>query len=275
MNVIVSVTTTRARLNLFFYALQSLKRQNYEKFSIVVSLSKEPHLFDQGIENVPDWITGNNVQVRSVRNIGPYRKLVPLIMNIADDDLLVTADDDILYSENWLQSLVHRSIENPGAIVCCRARAIKKNLIGRFQSYANWELCEEPATGMDLLPTGCAGVVFRKPLLDLDFLRDEAYLKCAPTADDIWFRIAGLRKNTPVYVDPEIDRGNGYIQHFMGLEKVNLYQFKRARRLHQRLIIKALEKTRHYFGTSSCENDLAWAKALKYSTLTDAAHAKR
>lgn len=271
MNVIVSVTTTQARLHLFFYAFQSLKRQTFEDFSIVVSLSKDPYLFDQGIDSVPDWMTGGNVEVNFVRNIGPYRKLLPRIMSIGEDDLLVTADDDILYSEDWLKSLVRRAGENPGAIVCCRARVIRKNFLGRFQSYANWDLCAKSGSSMDLLPTGCGGVVFRKSLLDLEFLSDKAYLEYAKTADDVWFKIASLRKNTPVYVDPEIDKKSGYIRHSLGLEKVNLYQSKRANRLHKRVMRKLIEKSRHYFGISSCENDMAWKRSLEYSRQKDSA----
>ena len=265
MKVIVSVTTTKARLGLFFYTFQSLKRQNYNNFRISINLSKEPYLFDDGIDVVPDWMTGDNVQINSVNNSGPYRKLLPLIGKIGDDDILVTADDDILYSENWLKRLIDRAIENPEVIVCCRARVVKTNIFGRFQNYSNWEVCLKTEKSAYLLPTCGAGAVFRKDLLDLEFLNDEAYLKYAPTADDIWFRLASIRKNTMVYVDPEIDEGNAYIRHNAGLEQVNLHRPKKRRRLHEQVIIKILNKFNNYFGIPLSKNDFAWRKSVEYS----------
>jgi hypothetical protein len=267
VKVIVGVTTTKARLGIFFYAFQSLKRQTYDNFTIHISLSKEPYLFDDGIDAVPDWMAGENVQVEFVNNSGPYRKLLPLIGKIGEDDILVTADDDVLYSENWLQRLVDRSIENPKVITCCRARIIRKNIFGRFQNYSNWEVCIKAENGAHLLPTCGAGAVFRKSLLDLEFLSDEAYLECAPTADDIWFRLASIRKNTGVYVDPEIDEGNGYIRHPMGLEQVNLHRPNRRRLLCQRVIAVLTEKIANYFGVPLAKNDLMWKRALEYSKL--------
>jgi hypothetical protein len=121
--------------------------------------------------------------------------------------------------------------------------------------------------GAYLLPTCGAGAAFRKKLLDLEFLTDEAYIECAPTGDDIWFRLASIRKDTGVYVDPEIDEGNGYIRHPMGLEQVNLHRPKRKHRLYQRIIAMLTTKFANYFGVPLAKNDLIWKRALKYSNL--------
>ena len=265
MKVTVSVTTTKARLGIFFYGFQSLRRQTYDNFTIHISLSKEPYLFDDGIDAVPDWMTGENVQVHFVNNCGPYRKLLPVIGKIGDDDILVTADDDVLYSENWLRKLVERAVENPEAIVCCRARVVKTNAFGRFQNYSNWEVCLKAEKGPYLLPLCGAGAVFRRDLLDLEFLSDEAYLKYAPTADDLWFRLASIRKNTNVYVDPQIDEGNGYIRHYMGLERVNLHRPNVGRWLYERVISLIINKFDNYFGIPLSGNDFSWRKSVEYS----------
>jgi hypothetical protein len=265
VKVIVGVTTTKARLDLFFYSFQSLRRQSLSSFRIVVSLSREPYLFDEGIDAVPDWMAGENVQVDFVQNSGPYRKLLPQIARMDDDDMLVTADDDIIYSEHWLKRLVSSAQENPDCIVCCRARNVMKNLLGRYQNYSHWDVCLTPQRGPNLLPTCGAGAVFRKRLLDLRFLSDEAYLKIAPTADDIWYRIASLRTRTDVFVDPDIDKENGYIRHFVGLERVNLYQLTQGLASRRRLLLRLTNRFRNYFGISSSGNDRAWKRSLEYS----------
>lgn len=276
MKVIVSVTTTKARLGLFFYALQSLKRQNYNNFQISINLSKEPYLFDDGIDVVPDWMIGDNVQINFVNNSGSYRKLVPLIEQVGEDDIIVTADDDVLYAEDWLNKIIERTLRYQNYIVCGRARRIQKNILGRFQNYSHWPMVLEKTIGLTLLPIGCSGIAYRIKLLDLQFITNEAYLEYAPTADDIWFRLASIRKNTKVYVDPEIDEGNAYIRHNAGLEQMNLHRPKKRRRLHERAIIRLATKFSNYFGISLAKNDLAWKHSLEYSNLrSEGANSKR
>ena len=115
---------------------------------------------------------------------------------------------------------------HPNETVCSRAKRIKKNLLGRYQNYAHWPLLAAKDLSMTLLPIGCAGIAYRKSLLDLDFVLNAAYVRCAPTSDDIWFRLASIRKGAMVHCDPAIENGNGYIQHLMGLEQTNLYRVK-------------------------------------------------
>jgi hypothetical protein len=266
MKVIVGVTTTKARLGIFFYSFQSLKRQSFEDFRIAISLSKEPYLFDEGIDAIPEWMKGGNVQVDFVANSGPYRKLLPQIARINDEDIVVTADDDVIYSDDWLKRLVGKATEKPEFIVCCGARKIRRNLLGGFQNYSNWELCSEIETGADLLPTCGSGAVFRKNLLDLEFLSDEAYLEYAPTNDDLWFRLASMRKGVEVYVDPRIDRENGYIRHYKGLQEINLHWAKGGQSMYKRMAVKIRNKVRNYLGIPLSRNDLAWRRSWEYAT---------
>jgi glycosyltransferase involved in cell wall biosynthesis len=262
VKVIVGITTTKARLGVFFYSLQSLRRQSYRDFNIFLSLSREPYLFDEGIDMVPAWMEGDRVQVHFVANSGPYRKLLPAIADASDEDIVVTADDDVLYADNWLMKIVKAAESHPDHIVCGRAREIQKNLVGRFQNYSNWPLISGRDTGLLLLPIGCAGVAYRKNLLDLRFALDPVYKEYAPTADDIWFRLASLRKNVEVYVDTEIESGNSYIQHFRGLEQLNLYRPAQMRSLPVREFTRIVTRSRDYWGFPVSRNDVAWSKTL-------------
>ena len=197
-------------------------------------------------------------------NTGSYRKLIPLIKEIDDNDIIVTADDDVLYSEDWLSNIVKITRLHPNMIVCGRARLIKKNIVGRWQNYANWTLVEEPCLAMELLPIGCSGVAYKKKLLDLEFLTNQAYLVCAPTADDIWFRLASMRKGVKVYIDPEIDNKNVYLKHQLGLEQINVHRIKRNKQFYIRGIIRLKTEIMNYFGIPLSKNDFSWLSAWKY-----------
>lgn len=266
MNIIVSVTTTKSRLNFLFYALQSILNQSYSNYRVVVNLSKESYLLDEGVDEIPNWLEAPNIEVRIVKNYGPYRKLIPLINDVSDNDLIITADDDVLYSPQWIQKIVDLAMIHSNCIVCGRARVIKRNILGRFQNYANWPLVKGNATGLDFLPIGCSGIGYRKNLLDVDFLKDPFYIAAAPTADDIWFRLASLRRNTPIYINSDIDEGNVFLEHGMGLFEINgKKKTNEDTSFTQKLIQKLIHEFANYAGIPISLNDFSWRKSLNYS----------
>ena len=265
MNIIVSLTTTYSRLSLLFYTLQSLRRQRYQDFRIVINLSKEPYLIDAGINEVPDWMVGEDVSIRFVKNSGPYRKLIPLINEINDSDIIVTADDDVLYGEDWLGKMVERAELYPDTIVCGRARLIKKNVFGRHQNYANWPAILTQQIDEEILPIGCAGVAYRKALLDLVFLNDESNLELSPTSDDLWFKLASFMNGTKVYVDPDIESGCVYLQHSMGLQEINLYRNNVEWSFFRRVGQKLVKIIKDYLGISLAKNDFSWRRSSSYA----------
>ena len=262
-NVIVSVTTTRARLKYLRYALESLRLQTLRPSRVVLNISRERHLGDEGIDELPGWLEEHEVQVRWVPNIGSYRKLIPTLQAAAESDLVVTMDDDILYGSGWLERLVQHAIEHPTKIIAARARRIRRTPFGGWQNYRFWELINEPITGGLVLPTGGAGAVYRMGLLDIAFLTDLAFLELAPTADDLWFRMASLLRGVPVLVDPAINRDNTFLRHEAGLEQTN---FRRAHGMWNRVLGRRIGGVvKGKLGINDTPNDYAWDAICRYA----------
>lgn len=265
--VVISCTTTKFRLKFLYYMLISLKKQTLQPDVIYVNLSREPYLLDDGIQELPDWLENDDkLVINFVENTGSYRKLNPLFEQnlIGDDDLVITADDDILYGKNWIKSLVEESDKNPNDIVCCRARKIKKNIFGKYTNYSMWSLFNKTHKQINILPTNGAGTVFKKSFLDINFLLDKRYLDIASTSDDLWFRAASLKQNIEVIVYPYIDKENIYLKHTSGLQRVNI-------NIHKNIILRVYNKTLgrglDYLGIARTKNDLAWKKIIKIGDL--------
>ncbi|MBB3229559.1 glycosyltransferase [Halomonas stenophila] len=261
--VIVSCTTTAQRLGMLFYAVESIKKQRVLPSRIQVNISREPYLGDTGIKEVSDWLNHELVDVKWVDNIGPFRKLLPAINGCSDNDLVVTMDDDILYHPEWLGNLLKSASTHYDCIVCARARYMKQSLLGGWQNYSHWHLASKATRALSMLPTGGAGAVYRRSLLDLDFLNDPRFLEISPTTDDLWFRMASLRKGVPVHVDPEIDAKNIYLIHHDGLGKVNFPGRKGSflNKIYQRTV----GYCRDTLGFDYYENDRAWTRVYDYS----------
>ncbi|UFH59366.1 glycosyltransferase family A protein [Sulfurovum mangrovi] len=265
--IIISCTSTKNRLNFLYYMLISLQKQTLQPDLIYINLSKQPYLFDEGISTLPDWLKNNEkVIVNFVENTGPYRKLNPLFEKnlVKDDDLIITADDDILYGENWIKNLVKESDRNPKDIVCCRARKMQKNIFGKYTNYSMWSLINKTHKQINILPTNGAGTVFKKSFLDIQFLLDKKYLNIAPTTDDLWFKMASMRKNINISACPYIDRENIYLKHTSGLDNINFLVHKKffINKIYNNTIGKGLD----YLGFGRTKNDLAWKEIVYFSS---------
>ena len=262
-NVILSCTTTSERIHIFYYTAQSILRQTLKPNKIFLNISKNPYLDDKGIKKIPSWLHDSNININVVDNTGSYRKLLPIINYISDDDLVVTADDDVLYHSLWLEKLIHYAKNYPHYIICSRARKIRKNIFGLYQNYNNWNYSSTKNIGYWLLPIGCGGIVYRKRLLDLDILLDPKYKEIAPTNDDLWFRVSSMKLGVNVVVVPEIDQENIYLKHKKGLDRYNIYQYKKDKII-GKLYFKIYNKIASYLGINLSKNDIAWDEIQKY-----------
>lgn len=264
---IVSLTSTADRLPLLYYSLKSVLWQSSPPDTLLVNLSSDPYLNDAGISAAPAWLSQQPVTVNWVDNTGPYRKLLPA-MSIADEnDIVVTADDDILYERHWLESLIGLAQSHPSAIVCGKARRMNRTLWGGWQNYQDWPVVTRKAYGHDLLPIGCHGVIYRKRNIDLTFLNDSRFLQLAPRTDDLWFRMASYLKPTPVVVDPGIGWSNHDIKHRTGLVDGNAQQRKKGWRKLRRQTVGRIKSV---LGMPDSENDRAWRAIVDYASIWQA-----
>lgn len=258
MKIILSCTTTYERRGIFYYGVQSLLKQSLKPDIFLVNISKEKYLNDSGFPNKPNWLDKEGIEINWVPNTGPYRKLLPAISIAQPDDLIITADDDVLYHVNWLNQLVGLHKEYPDYITCSRARRIDSNIFGIWKNYNSWSYVEEKNANILNVPIGCGGTLYTKRLIDLDFLFDKKYLEIAPTTDDLWFKKASMIKQKEVLVEPKIDRENIYLRHMKGMYQRNAGNFKFQSSIIPNSLI-------NYLGINSNKNDINWEKINQYS----------
>lgn len=270
MQLAVSLTSIDSRAGILRYCIDSLVRQALPPDVIYLNLSREAYLLDDGISEAPRWLSEpgyQNVKLNWVDNDGPYRKLLPAMALSADDDLVVTVDDDQIYAENWLGKLVDAAMKYPDHVICGRAQRPKKNIFSGYQSYPNWDVVERSFRGADLIPTGNAGILYRKSLLDLDFLFDENRLTIAPTSDDLWVREASFRMSCPVLVVGGLANDRFRFRGGKSLASTNtkLGRFKgRVRRgITNNFLVR---KPALYLGLVKTNNDLSYLKIKHYSS---------
>ncbi|MCI8891515.1 MAG: glycosyltransferase [Eubacterium sp.] len=185
--VIVSLTSYKGRLYDIHYAIYSLLCQTFKPDQVVLWLGEED--YPNGDRDLPHSLyrlKKNGLSIYYRKDRGSYTKLVYALREYPDD-IIVTADDDIFYPENWLKKLYGGYQKEKEQIICHRMHRVKVNQ-GMIAPYAEWEkeLEYTQASVLNFL-TGVGGVLYPPHSLYKDVLREELYEKYAPMADDIWF----------------------------------------------------------------------------------------
>lgn len=188
--LIVSLTSYPARFGTLFPTLRALTRQSVRPDRLILWL-------DPGDERAlpAEARVLDGLEVRTCPKWRSYKKLVPTLLE-TPDAFVVTADDDVYYSPDWLEQLV-AAAAGGARVACHRAHRIVM-AGGRPADYEKWDHnIDLPETGPLVLPTGVSGVIYAPRVFHPDVTRAELFQTLAPSADDIWFywmhRLAGSR----------------------------------------------------------------------------------
>ena len=133
--------------------------------------------------------------------IRSYKKLIPALKDFPND-ILVTIDDDILYSPNMLHNLIRIHKLFPDSIIAHRVRRARLDRPYRYWRKYKWYdfIFKKYHFSHLAMQTGVGGVLYPPHTLDEKMLQPELFMKIAPTTDDIWFWLAAVSHGT--YVVP-------------------------------------------------------------------------
>jgi hypothetical protein len=194
--LIVSVTSYPARFATLHRTLKSLLDQNIVADRTILWLAET----DIGPlpANVIE-LCEHGLEIRTAPDFKSYKKLVPSLLAFPESTV-VTADDDLYFRPDWLQTLVSESADCPRSIIAMRGHLARLGNDGYLLPYETWEL-ETRAIGDEsprdlFFATTGAGVLFPPRCLPPEAVEDELFIKLAPDADDLWFFCMARMKGT-------------------------------------------------------------------------------
>jgi hypothetical protein len=136
------------------------------------------------------------VEIVGCDDLRSFKKLIPAV-EAYPNAFVATADDDVYYPCDWLETLVGGVSKS--VITCHRAHRIITTPDGAPAPYSMWlrdvqdRKAREPST--DLLPTGAGGILYPPRSLDARVTDASLYQRLSPNGDDLWFywcaRMAG------------------------------------------------------------------------------------
>ena len=202
--ITVSLTSTSQRVATVHRTIESILAQSLRPDRLVLWLSENPHLIDRGVSRQELGepllrLAQQGLEIRWTDNTGPYRKLVPALPEVkASGGVVITADDDVLYPESWLERLYRLHLQYPRAIVCYRGFYMKGFSEGRLTLSDKWKRDRGEEPSLDIFPTGKDGVLYPAGSLSDEIFNHEKYLQLACTGDDVWFKAMSLLNGTLV-----------------------------------------------------------------------------
>ena len=198
-NIIVSLTSYPARINSIQSCIQSILRQTLRPEKIILYLAKSDFPNNQ-IPQSLIRLTKYGLEINFVEeDLRSYKKFYYAACNYPNK-IIITADDDALYPENWVQQLYNVHKEFANKIVCFRAHMMTLDENRKPKDYSKWIMQSRGHRGPSkyLVATGVGGILYPPNFFKREDLEKKTFMKLAPTADDLWLKAIELKNGYDV-----------------------------------------------------------------------------
>lgn len=209
--VYISLTSIFSNQAILLQTLQSMLIQSRLPDTIFLYLSETPHLLDTGFTHkkitnaeLNTFLKDNNnlIQVKWVENIGPYRKLLPLLKDKWDEDcIIITIDDDTIYDSNLIKQHINAS-NKYNCVINYRGFTPKFKTLDKFDYKIRYKKTKR--LSLYNFPTGKGSTLYKPRFFHKtgDLIFDKTiFQETCETADDIWFYLLRIKNNVKCYVN--------------------------------------------------------------------------
>lgn len=194
--IIVSITTFPQRINGVWMTIASLLNQTKKPYKIILWLAEE-QFKDKKLPLSLRNMEKRGLEIKYSDDLKPHKKYY-YTMKEYPDYYVVTADDDILYPENHLETLWKGHEEYPECVVCNWSHKISFNMQGNFTRYNTWKNNSKEDPSHMTLAIGCNGVLYPPHCLSERVFDKQLIIEYALFTDDLWLKCMEVLKNTKV-----------------------------------------------------------------------------
>ena len=196
-SVILSLTSYGKRVKgSVIYTVYSLLHQNVRPERVVLWLNEKEY----NSQNLPSdlrFLCNYGLEVRYCKDIGSYTKIIPSL-SAYPDKYIITADDDLYYTKNFVEEFVEAHRQHPQAIITGFAKVPVADSDGLLATYDVWPEYHHVADSFtydsaSLFPLGVGGVLYPPHIFDNEVMNESVFTSLCPKADDIWLYVMGLR----------------------------------------------------------------------------------
>ena len=194
--IIVSLTSFPERINKLHLVIESLLRQKIKADKIILWLAvtqfPDKNLLPKNLLNMEK----RGLEIRFCEDSRSYKKILHTAQ-MYSDRIIITADDDTFYPEDWIEGLINTYENNKDCVVCYRAHEITFDSNFNVLPYKQWNSLSPDIKGPSqiLVPIGVGGILYPENFFDGIDIDINIIKKLSPTSDDLWLKVIGLLKN--------------------------------------------------------------------------------
>ncbi len=182
--ILVSFTSFPKRINKVWLVVESLLRQSYKPDLVILWLSKEQF---ESLNVLPARLL--NLQKRGLMlkikegDMRSHKKYYYAFREYPND-VIITVDDDIIYSPDLIKYLVETYRKNPNCVCANHVRRVEIE-----NEYTSWSIVDKSGVDEKNMQIGVGGVLYppySKGFLDSNTINYSLAKNVAPLADDLW-----------------------------------------------------------------------------------------
>lgn len=192
--IIVSLTTYPGRIDQVWKTIASLMNQTMKPKRVILWLASE-QFPDRKLPESVQKMVNRGLEICYCEDLRSHKKYFE-VMKQYPGEIIVTADDDILYPENHLEKLWKSHLEFPAEIICQWSHKITLDENGDFQPYNDWPDNGKETPSLATLAVGCGGILYPPEVLSEQAFDEKNLRKYALAADDLWLKCMELLAGT-------------------------------------------------------------------------------
>lgn len=198
--IIVSLTSYPPRFASISLALKSLLWQTMKPDRIIVWLSCGPEDITQEMHSYEQYGITFRYHVPDYKS---HKKYVFAFTEFPDD-IVITVDDDVVYSPDLIASLLMVHHRFPNSVCARTVHKMTWDTQGKMLEYRKWnkrwKQCRTPSN--ELVAIGVGGVLYPPHCFDNLVCDSDLFFRLAPGQDDLWLKWMEMLKGIDVVWTP-------------------------------------------------------------------------
>ena len=184
--VVASLTSYPARINCVWLVVKSLFLQTYKPDRVILWLAEEQFPTKELPRNLT-IMQNYGLEIMWVKDIYGHKKYRVPVMEQTSNEVVITFDDDIVYSPKCIERLMAVHKKHPNSLVCERGQTYddkKECNPGRWKTISDTGVIV-PTYSMNPSPGG--GCLFPFGAFHPDAVKEECFRRLAYKNDDLWY----------------------------------------------------------------------------------------
>lgn len=184
--VVASLTSYPARINCVWLVVKSLFLQTYKPDRVILWLAEEQFPTKELPRNLT-IMQNYGLEIKWVKDIYGHKKYRVPVMEQTSNEVVITFDDDIVYSPKCIERLMAVHKKHPNSLVCERGQTYddkKECNPGRWKTISDTGVIV-PTYSMNPSPGG--GCLIPFGAFHPDAVKEECFRRLAYKNDDLWY----------------------------------------------------------------------------------------